>query len=88
MKKENSKIKGIDHKKRIGLVIKKKMDKTAIVKIIRLREHPYYHKRYKVDRKIACHDEKNITHLGDRVEIEECRPISKTKRWKIVDILK
>lgn len=86
--KKKIKLKKINRKKRVGLVIRKKQSHTAVVKIQWLRQHPYYHKRYKVDRNLAVNDEKDMVKVGDRVEIEECRPISKTKSWKIVDIIK
>lgn len=87
MKKEKPKIRQINRKKRVGKVVSKKTPKLAIVEIERLRKHPYYLKRYKVHRRIAVHDEKDASKVGNLVEIEECRPISKTKRWKIVEIL-
>jgi small subunit ribosomal protein S17 len=85
MKKEKPKIKKTTRKKRIGKVISKKTKGLAVVEIERLRKHPYYHKRYKAKRRIAAHDEKDVCKYGDLVEIEECKPISKTKKWKIVE---
>ncbi|MCX6811868.1 MAG: 30S ribosomal protein S17 [Candidatus Berkelbacteria bacterium] len=87
MKKDKSKIKKINRKKRVGLVVRKKMQKTAIVEIERLLKHPYYHKRFKSHRRMAVDDKKDLAKVGDRVEIEECRKISKTKSWKIIDVL-
>lgn len=84
---EAEKIRQVNRKKRVGKVVSKKNQKLAIVEIERLRPHPYYLKRYKVHHRIAVHDEKDISKVGNMVEIEECRPISKTKRWKIVEIL-
>lgn len=86
--KKKIKLKKINRKKRIGLVIRKKQPSTLVVKIQWLRQHPYYHKRYKVDRHLAVNDEKDIAKVGDKVEIEECRPISKTKRWRVVEVIK
>lgn len=71
-----------------GRVISKKSLKTAIVVIESLHLDPYYAKRYKRHRRIAAHDEKDAAKVNDLVEIEGCRPISKTKRWKIIEILK
>jgi small subunit ribosomal protein S17 len=84
---EAEKIRKNYRKKKVGKVVSKKIPKLAIVEIERLRQHPYYLKRYKIHRRIAVHDEKDTSKKGNMVEIEECRPISKTKRWKIVEIL-
>jgi small subunit ribosomal protein S17 len=82
------KIRQTNRKKRIGKVVSRKSSKLAIVEIERLRQHPRYLKRYKVHHRIAVHDEKDNSEVGNMVEIEECRPISKTKRWKIIEIIK
>ncbi len=87
-KSKTQKIKKINRKRKIGLVIRKKMPQTAVVEIEMLKKHPYYHKRFKSHKKIAAHDEKDEVKVGDKVEIEECRPISKTKSWKIIEIIK
>jgi small subunit ribosomal protein S17 len=71
-----------------GIVVSDKMDKTIVVKVERIKKHPKYKKRYKVHIKFKVHDEKNEAKIGDRVIFEECRPISKEKRWKLVKILK
>jgi len=71
-------------RKLTGEVISDKMNKTAVVKVERIKEHPKYKKRYKVHKKYKAHDEENEYKTGDRVIIEECRPISKDKRWKII----
>ena len=81
-------IKQVNRKKRTGKVVSKKSPQLAIVEMERLRKHPYYLKRYKVHHRLAVHDEKDVCKKGDLVEIEECRPISKTKRWKIIEIIK
>lgn len=90
MKKNNpaNKIKPTKSQRKMGIVVSKKMSKSLVVRIENLVKHPYYQKRYKIHRRICVHDEKNATKVGDRVEIEECRPISKTKSWKIVEIIK
>lgn len=69
-----------------GIVVSTKGNKTAIVTVERLLVHPVYGKRYKRNKKFPVHDEENKTKVGDRVVFEECRPISKTKHWKIVEI--
>jgi small subunit ribosomal protein S17 len=71
-----------------GIVISDKMDKTIVVKVERTKEHPKYKKRYKVSKKFKVHDEKNEARVGQRVVFEECRPISKEKRWRLVQIQK
>ncbi len=67
-----------------GIVISNKMQKTRVVEVERLKEHPKYKRRYKIHKKYKAHDEKEEYKVGDRVVIEECRPISKEKRWKII----
>jgi small subunit ribosomal protein S17 len=62
------------------------MDKTATVLIARLMEHPFYHRVVKRSRKVLAHDEKNECQIGDEVRIMETRPLSKRKRWKVVEI--
>lgn len=67
-----------------GAVISDKMQKTVVVEVERLKEHPKYKRRYKVRKRYKAHDEKGEYHLGDKVVIEECRPISKEKRWRVI----
>jgi len=67
-----------------GIVISNKMQKTIVVKVERIKEHPKYKRRYKVHKKYKVHGEKGEYHIGDRVIIEECRPISKEKRWRVI----
>lgn len=67
-----------------GIVVSDKMAKTVVVAVIRLKKHPKYKKYFKVTRRLKAHDEKNEYKTGDRVIIEETRPISKEKRWRIV----
>ena len=66
-----------------GVIISDKMDKTATVLITRYKEHPKYKKRYKISKKYKAHDEKNEYKKGDKVIIQESRPISRDKRWII-----
>lgn len=70
-----------------GTVVSNKMQKTVVVRVDRLKMHPKYKKRYKVSKKYKVHDEKNECKVGDKVIFEECRPISKEKRWRLVKIL-
>jgi len=57
--------------------------KTVVVKVLRLKVHPKYKRHYKVSRNFKAHDEKNEYHIGDKVIIEEMRPLSKGKRWRV-----
>lgn len=69
----------------VGVVVSDKMTKTRVVAITRFKKHPKYLKYYKVTRKFKVHDEDNAYRTGDTVLIEETRPLSKEKRWKIVE---
>ena len=71
-----------------GVVTSDKMDKTVTVLVTRYKEHPKYKKRYKVSKKYKAHDEKNERKKGDKVIIQETRPISKDKRWKVKNLVK
>ncbi|MEJ5299935.1 MAG: 30S ribosomal protein S17 [Thermodesulforhabdaceae bacterium] len=80
--------KKVSNRKRfVGVVISDKMDKTITVRVERLVEHPMYHKYVKRYKKFKAHDPRNLCREGDRVMIEETRPLSKTKRWRVVTIL-
>lgn len=74
-------------KAQIGVVVSDKMDKTVVVKIDRLVKHPAYNKYIKRSAKYKAHDNDNICKTGDRVLIEETRPLSKDKRWKVRQIV-
>jgi small subunit ribosomal protein S17 len=67
-----------------GTVTSHGMNKTAVVTVNRVKIHPKYKKRYTVSKKIKAHDEENSCKDGDLVVIEECRPLSKEKKWKII----
>lgn len=71
-----------------GTVISDKMDKTVTVSVERIFQHPLYKKTIKTRKKYKAHDEENKCRVGDVVEIIESRPISKTKRWKVLRIVK
>ena len=74
-------------KVRTGLVVSDKMDRTVIVNIETTVRHPLYGKIYKRNSKLHAHDETNDAKTGDRVRVIETRPLSKTKRWRVVEIL-
>lgn len=67
-----------------GVVTSDKMTKTVVVQVLRLKKHPIYKKYFKVSRKFKAHDETNQYHIGDRVIIQETKPISKDKRWIVI----
>ena len=74
-------------KKFNGIVVSDKMDKTVVIMVERLVKHPLYKKYIKRRSKFKAHDENNICQLGDKVLITESRPLSKTKRWRVSDII-
>ena len=74
-------------KERTGVVTSNKMDKTITVSIERRMKHPIYGKFVKQTKKFKAHDEKNDANIGDLVKIAETRPLSKTKRWRLVEVL-
>jgi len=71
-------------KKLKGTVVSNKMQKTVVVEVERVKEHPKYKRRYRVHKKYKAHYDKGEYHVGDKVTIEECRPISKDKKWRVV----
>ena len=75
-------------KQRVGLVVSSKMDKTITVSMERQVKHPMYGKYIKQTTKLKAHDEANDAGEGDTVRIQETRPLSKTKRWRLVEVLK
>lgn len=76
-----------NRKVRIGYVTSDKMDKTAVVSIVELVRHPLYGKAVKKTVKYKAHDEENTCKTGDRVKIMETRPLSKDKRWRVVEVI-
>lgn len=74
-------------KEKIGLVISNKMNKTVVIKVENRYSHPIYSKIMVKSKKYLVHDEMETCQIGDQVLINECRPLSKRKRWKLVKIL-
>jgi small subunit ribosomal protein S17 len=74
-------------KTRVGVVVSDKMDKTIVVAVEGRVAHPLYKKIIKRTYKLKAHDEKNECGIGDRVRVMETRPLSKDKRWRLVDII-
>lgn len=73
---------------RTGIVVSDKMDKTIVVRVERITRHPLYKKTIRKYKKFKVHDEKNSAKTGNRVRIIETRPLSKEKRWRLVEIIK
>ena len=67
-----------------GIIISDKMNKTVVVNVERVTQDPKYKKRYKVHKKYKAHDEKEEYKMGDEVIIQECRPLSKDKKWRVI----
>ena len=74
-------------KTRVGLVVSDKMDKTVVVAIADRVAHPLYKKIVKRTYKLKAHDELNDAHVGDKVKVMETRPMSKDKRWRLVEVI-
>lgn len=70
-----------------GMVVSNKMNKTITVQVERVKRHPLYHKTLRVRRKFHAHDEANEARVGDTVEIASTRPLSKLKRWRLVQVV-
>ncbi len=75
-------------KTRVGQVVSNKMDKTIVVAIEDSVQHKLYKKTIKRTYKLKAHDENNVCGIGDTVRVMECRPLSKDKRWRLVEVLK
>lgn len=74
-------------KVQIGKVVSDKMDKTIVVAVETYKKHNLYHKRIKYTKKFKAHDENNTAKIGDIVKIAETRPLSKDKRWRLVEVV-
>jgi small subunit ribosomal protein S17 len=75
-------------KERVGVVVGDKMDKSVVVNVERQLMHPIYGRTVKMKKRYVAHDEKNDCKVGDTVKIVETRPLSKTKRWRVGEVLK
>jgi small subunit ribosomal protein S17 len=74
-------------KSKTGRVVSDKMDKTVVVSVERLRRHPIYKRVVRLSSKFKAHDQENNARVGDTVRIEESRPLSREKRWTVVEIV-
>jgi small subunit ribosomal protein S17 len=72
----------------VGTVVSDAMNKTFVAKVDTMKMHTKYNKAYRVSVKYHVHDEKDVAKKGDKVQFAECRPLSKTKRWRLVSVLK
>lgn len=77
-----------NRKEKVGIVIGDKMDKTIVVEVERREPHPIYGKVIRKVKKFYVHDEKGEARVGDKVRINETRPVSKLKRWRLSEVLK
>jgi small subunit ribosomal protein S17 len=75
-------------KHKIGIVVSDSMEKTIVVRIDRTVKHPVYNRVMSKSTKVMAHDEKKEAKAGDKVSIEETRPLSKNKRWRLIEVLK
>lgn len=76
-----------ERKELIGVVVSDKADKTITVKVETYKKYPLYGKRVKYSKKYAAHDENNMAHVGDKVRLAQTRPLSKTKRYELVEVI-
>jgi small subunit ribosomal protein S17 len=73
---------------KVGRVVSNKMDKTIVVVVESLKKHRIYKRTYKQTKRFHAHDERNVCQVGDLVRIEESRPLSRLKRWRLVEVVK
>lgn len=71
----------------MGTVVSDKMNKTITVEVVRTARHPVYNRVIRIAKRYKVHDEENKAHTGDKVKIAQTRPLSKTKRWRLVEVL-
>jgi small subunit ribosomal protein S17 len=76
------------HKEVVGVVTSNRMSKTIVVKVTRTKSHAFYGRVVSKDKKFYAHDEQNTAHIGDFVRLEETRPLSRLKRWRLKEIIR
>jgi small subunit ribosomal protein S17 len=86
MSEANVEVRG-NRKERVGVVVSDVQDKTIVVNVDRRKQHPLYKKVVRVSKKFTAHDENNEARKGDTVRIVETRPLSKNKRWRLLEII-
>ncbi len=77
----------VSRKTRVGTVVSDRMSKTVVIKVDRMAKHPLYGKPVLRSKKFMAHDEEETCRIGDRIRIEETRPLSRHKRWRVVEII-
>ena len=87
MSEANVEVRG-NRKERVGVVVSDVQDKTIVVNVDRRKQHPLYKKVVRVSKKFTAHDENNEARKGDTVRIVETRPLSKQKRWRLLEIIR
>jgi small subunit ribosomal protein S17 len=70
-----------------GIVVSDAMDKTVVIRVDRTKKHPRYSKVVRLSRKVHVHDERNDAHVGDTIRVISCRPMSKTKTWRLAEVV-
>ena len=81
-------VKNIKNRRKLkGLVVSDKMKKTIVVEVVTMKMHPKYKKQYKVSKKYKVHDEKNEAKTGQKIIFQECRPLSRDKKWRLIKIV-
>lgn len=84
---EKNNLGALKKRKIIGVVVSDKMNKTRVIEVSGFKKHPKYLRYYKTTKRFKAHDEKNEYKTGDKVMIEETKPLSREKRWKIVSLI-
>lgn len=74
-------------KQKVGVVVSDKMKKTVVVRVVKFSRHPFYRKVTRAFRKLKAHDEAGLAKMGDKVRLEETRPFSKGKQWRVKEVL-
>lgn len=74
-------------KTRVGTVVSNKMDKTIVVQIVRILKHPVYQRIVRQSNRLMAHDQDGLAGIGDKVRVMETRPLSKHKRWRLVEVI-
>jgi small subunit ribosomal protein S17 len=87
-KSESTAGKAARRNSKVGKVVSSRMAKTIVVEVIRQKAHPMYRRVISRSKKFYAHDENNSAHVGDVVRIEETRPLSKLKRWRLTDVIR
>jgi small subunit ribosomal protein S17 len=74
-------------KTRVGTVVSNKMDKSIVVQIVRIQRHPVYQRVVRQFSRLMAHDQDNVAGIGDKVRVMETRPLSKNKRWRLIEVI-